>query len=122
MCSLNEVTLIGRLGQDPKVIVKDDQTSFGTCQVGTNETWKVGNNVTNHVEWHTVNLNQAQVTYAAKYLHQGDKVLVRGCLRQKQWKDKNGVFHKAFQIQAHFVKLVCKKFGEPVQNGETTLD
>ena len=50
MGNLNEVTLIGRLGKEPKMIEHKGKTFMLECQIATNEYWKPRNKVHTHTD------------------------------------------------------------------------
>jgi single-strand DNA-binding protein len=97
MASVNQVTLVGRLGKDPelkqldggKVVAKFTvATSFGT---GENE----------HTDWHNVVAWEKTAENAAKYLKKGSLVYVSGRITTRSWEDKDGVRRYMTEVVAN---------------------
>ena len=109
MSNLNEVTLIGRLGQQPKVIKGDDKPSFIVCKLATNEYWKHGNKSHSHTEWHTIEIGEPIAAFVAEYADVGDELFIRGRLRTRQWENKDGLKFSATVIKADSLQLLRKK-------------
>lgn len=90
---LNEVSLIGRLGQDPEV--KSFQNGGRICnlRVATSESWKdrqTGERK-ERTEWHSVTIsNDGLIGVAERYLRKGSRVFLRGQLQTRKWQDRDG--------------------------------
>lgn len=109
MSNFNEVTLIGRLGQQPKVIKGGDKPSFMVCKLVTNEYWKHNNQKNTHTEWHTIEIGEPFAGFIAQYVNVGDELFVRGRLRTRKWENKEGAKFSATVIKADNVQLLRKK-------------
>ena len=109
MSNLNEVTLIGRLGQQPKVIKGDDKPSFVVCKIATNEYCKHDNQTHTHTEWHTIEIGEPLAAFVAKHVNVGDELYIRGRLRTRKWENKDGVKFLATVIKTDSLQLLRKK-------------
>ena len=111
MCNLNEVTLMGRLGKESKVLKTDENNnaSFVRCQIATSEYWKHNGETHDHTEWHTIEISGSQAKFAAEHLSKGDSVFVKGRLRTKNWENKQGEKFTATVIKADNFQLLSKK-------------
>ncbi len=85
---MNKVILIGNIGRDPEV--KNIQSgllvnlSIATSERGYQK--QDGTKVEPRIEWHRVVLFGGNAKYGS-YLHKGDKVLIEGKLRYRQYQD-----------------------------------
>ena len=112
MFNFNEVTLIGQLGQDPKIIkAKNNDLSFVVCQIATNETWNYEKKTENHVEWHTVEISQPRARFIAEHAKKGNQLFVRGHLRTREWEDSEKRKQHQTVIKANQVHLLRQKTG-----------
>ena len=90
--SINKVSLLGNLGQDP--VVRSGQTGkIVSFSVATSETWKDKNTGERReaTEWHRVvifNPNLAEV--AERFLQKGSKVFIEGTLRTRKYQNQQG--------------------------------
>lgn len=94
MASLNKVTLIGRLGDDPKISNMTNGSKVANMTVATTDTWKdkASGEKKERTEWHKVVIfNPALCDVAEKYLHKGDNVYIEGQLQTRKYSDSNGV-------------------------------
>ena len=91
--SLNKVTLIGNLGQDPEVRHTQAGGSVVTFSVATTESWKDSNNGERRerTEWHRIVVFAESLgRIVEKHLTKGAKVYVEGQLRTRKWTDQAG--------------------------------
>jgi len=95
---LNQVQLIGHLGQDPEVKHLTNG-KLATFTLATTEKWKDAKGIKQEkTEWHRVTIfNEALVTVAANYLHKGSKVFIQGRLSTDQY-EQDGQTHYATKI------------------------
>src|SRR5688572_20237850 len=94
MSYLNQVVLIGNLGQNPEVLKDTDNGKFVKLRLATSKKYRNANKqIISATEWHTICLNNGIGKFAAEYLKKGDKVCITGELRNNQWKDKEGNTH-----------------------------
>ena len=89
MASLNKVTVMGNLGQDPELKFTGNETAVTTLSVATQE--YQGADKEDRVEWHRVVVWGKRAENCAKYLSKGRPVLVEGRLQTRSWEDKEGV-------------------------------
>ena len=67
--SVNKVTLIGHLGQDPELRHIADGTSVCNISLATSETWKDQNgSVQNRTEWYRIVFWRRLAEIASQYL------------------------------------------------------
>ena len=93
--SLNKVTLIGNLGNDPEVRSTTGGNRVATFSLATSRSWNdQSGNRQEKTEWHRCvvwNTKGSQLAdIVEKYVHKGDKLYVEGRIEYRQWQDKEG--------------------------------
>lgn len=95
--SLNRVTLIGNVGQDPRVN-NNGQVEVFNFSLATSRSWldRNTNQWQNQTDWHNIvifiNQNQAHTTNAAlaRQIRKGSYMFVEGQLRSRKYQDNMG--------------------------------
>lgn len=93
MGSINKVTLIGNLGNDPEVRQLDDGALIVTLSIATSEKWKdkQTGEKRERTEWHRVIIfNQGLAKIARDYLKKGAPVYIEGKLQTRKWTTGEG--------------------------------
>ena len=90
--SVNKVTLIGNLGQDPEARSLNSGGEVVNLNVATSENWKDRDgNRQERTEWHRVVIfNENLGRVAKQYLRKGSKVYLEGQLQTRKWQDNDG--------------------------------
>ena len=98
MSSLNQVTLVGRLGADPELRYTTTNKAVANFRIATSESWrdKASGERKERTEWHSIEAWGKLAELCEEHL---GKVCVQGKLRTKSW-DKDGVTHYRTQIAA----------------------
>lgn len=91
--SLNKVTLIGNLGNDPEVRSTTGGNRVATFSLATSRSWNdAGGTKQEKTEWHRCvvwNTKSSQLAdIVEKYVKKGDKLYVEGRIEYRQWQDK----------------------------------
>ena len=88
--SLNRVTIIGHLGQDPELRYVTNGQAVGHFSVATDEAYtdQEGNRQ-ERTQWHQVVLFGKMAETCEKYLARGRLVYVEGRLRTREYEAKN---------------------------------
>lgn len=107
MASLNRVTVMGNLGQDPELRYTQSQTAVCTFSVATTEyrTGQDGQKVET-TEWHRIVVWGKMGENCSKYLAKGRTCLVEGRLQTRNWEDKQGQKRYVTEIVAQNVQFV----------------
>jgi len=97
MKSLNRITILGRLGDDPKLY----QTDYGTIarlSVATSYAVKRNGEWVENTDWHRVVITGK----SAENLHltKGQLVYIEGRMKYSQWTDKDGQTKQSADIVA----------------------
>jgi single-strand DNA-binding protein len=93
--SLNKVTLIGNLGNDPEVRSTTGGNRVATFSLATSRSWNDQTGAKQEkTEWHRCvvwNTKSSQLAdIVERYVHKGDKLYVEGRIEYRQWQDKDG--------------------------------
>jgi single-strand DNA-binding protein len=93
MAGLNEVKIIGRLGNDPEVKVMPSGDAVCNISMATSETWTDKNTGGKQeaTEWHRVVFFGKVAEIAGKYLRKGAQCYVSGKLKTRKWQNQQGV-------------------------------
>ena len=86
--SLNKVTLIGNLGNDPEVRSMQNGGEVCNLSIATSESWKDKNTGERkeQTEWHRVVVfSPGLVNVCKNYLKKGSKVYLEGALKTRSW-------------------------------------
>jgi single-strand DNA-binding protein len=91
--SLNKVTLIGNLGNDPEVRSTTGGNRVATFSLATSRSWNdASGSKQEKTEWHRCvvwNTKSSQLAdIVEKYVKKGDKIYVEGRIEYRQWQDK----------------------------------
>lgn len=91
MKTLNQVRVIGYIGQDPEIKEIGD-FKLANLWVATHEQWKDKDGVKNlHTDWHKiVVLNPGILSFVQSYLKKGDHVYLEGHLKTRSWENQKG--------------------------------
>ena len=86
--SLNKVTLIGNLGNDPEVRSMNNGNEVCNLSIATSESWKDKNTGErkDKTEWHRVVIfSPGLINVCKNYLKKGSKVYLEGALQTRSW-------------------------------------
>jgi single-strand DNA-binding protein len=106
MSSLNKVTLIGNVGQNPEIRNTGNGKPIVSFSLATTETWKDKQGQKQQkTEWHNIVIfNEGLCRVAEHYIEKGSKIFISGKLRTEKYTDKNG-------IEKYSTKIVLENFG-----------
>ncbi|HJK87764.1 MAG TPA: single-stranded DNA-binding protein [Candidatus Megaira endosymbiont of Hartmannula sinica] len=91
--SLNKVTLIGNVGNDPDVRTTSQGKDFVSFPMATSDRWKdkATSEDKERTEWHRVVIYNTQlVEIVKKYVKKGAKIYLEGSLSTRKWQDNTG--------------------------------
>lgn len=94
--SLNRVTLIGNVGNDPEVRSTTGGTRVATISLATGRQWTdASGNKQEKTEWHRLIIwngknDKGLADVVEKYVHKGDRLCIEGEIEYRQWQDKDG--------------------------------
>lgn len=108
---INELTVMGNLGQDPVLAYMSNGDAALNISVATTEKWtdKQTGEVKENTEWHKVLLYRKTAEIVAKYMKKGDKIWVRGKVRSRVYTDRDGAERIAYELIGNEMKMIQTK-------------
>ena len=91
--SINKVTLVGNVGNDPEVKTFQNGNKVVNLSIATSERWKdkESGEMKSNTEWHRVVIfNMLLADIAEKYIKKGAKIYIEGQLQTRKWQDSSG--------------------------------
>lgn len=83
MKSINEVLLFGNVGKDPEVRTLDNKSKVASFSLATSTGGykkQDGTEVPERTQWHNISCWRSLADIAEKYIHKGDKIIVKGMI------------------------------------------
>ena len=113
MASVNKVTLIGNVGQDPEIKFMPSGGAVCNISISTTETWKDKQSGEKKAatEWHRVVMFNRLAEIAGEYLRKGSSVYIEGSLKTRSWEDA-GVKKYSTEITGREMKMLGSRNGE----------
>lgn len=111
--SVNKVTLIGNLGNEPEVRTTANGSKVATFSLATSRSWNSpGGEKQEKTEWHrcvawngkTTGMGLADIV--EKYCRKGERVFVEGSIEYGQYKDKEGQTRYTTEIKVREIMLL----------------
>lgn len=113
MRSLNKIILVGNLGSDPELRSTNGGARVATLSLATSESWTKDGVTQARTEWHRVvawNQGNAKLAdWIEQYARKGDRLLVVGKVRYRQWEDKDGQRRYSTEIEARELLFLSSK-------------
>jgi len=110
--SVNEVRLIGNLGNDPEVNVLPSGASAANFTVATSETWKdkQTGQKQEKTEWHRCKAfdrgNYKMAEYIGESCKKGTKIYIKGSLETREW-EKDGIKRYTTEIKVEDFEVMA---------------
>ena len=85
--SVNKVTLIGNLGNDPEMKALPSGSQVANLSIATTDSWrdKSSGEMQERTEWHRVVCFDRLAEICGQYLKRGSRVYMEGSLRTRSW-------------------------------------
>lgn len=113
MASFNQATVIGFVGDEPRIIQTKNNTAMASFAIATTErgyTRQDGTRVEDQTEWHNVVFFGKPAEIIGQYVHKGSSLFVQGKLRTRSYDDeKTGVKRYVTEIIGENFQLLDKK-------------
>lgn len=116
MATLNQASIMGFVGADPKINTTQSGRKVASFSVATTEpgyTTKEGKTIAERTEWHTIVLWGRTAEVAEKYIRKGSSVFVQGKIRTRSYQDKQGQTKYVTEIEAEMMQMLDR----PNSNG-----
>jgi len=113
---LNQVQLIGHLGQDPKVTQTTGGKQVAQFTLATTERWNDDQGQKQEkTEWHKIVVFGKTAEQVGKYLQKGSLVYCQGKLQTRKWQDREGKDQYTTEIVAHEIRFLSPRGDRPSQ-------
>ena len=102
MNSINKVTLIGNVGQDPEYREFSNGGRMCSLRLATSERWKdkASGELKENTEWHSVIiLAERLVDLCQRFVTKGSKLYIEGQLSTRKWQDVSGNDRYTTEVQ-----------------------
>lgn len=112
MASVNQATVIGFVGDTPKIITGQTGSKMATLSIATTEkgyTKQNGQVVEDKTEWHNVVVFGKLSDVIERYVGKGSSLYVQGKMRTRSYDDKNGIKRYTTEIIAETLQLLDRK-------------
>lgn len=126
MASVNQATIIGYVGEDPKIINTSNGKTMATLTVATTErgyTKKDGTTSEDRTEWHNIVLFGKLAEIARDYIRKGAALYIQGKMRTRSYDDKDGIKRYVTEVHADTVQMLDRRssstsqqYAEPQQS------
>ena len=85
--SVNKVTLIGNLGNDPEMKALPSGNQVANLSIATTDSWRDKNSgeMQERTEWHRVVCFERLAEICGQYLRKGSRIYIEGSLRTRSW-------------------------------------
>lgn len=104
---INQMILVGRLGQNPEMRSTNGGKRVGRLSVATSTSYKKGDERIEETEWHDVIVWEKLAELCERYLAKGRLVYVQGRMKTRSY-EKDGVKHYRRECIANEVKFLDK--------------
>lgn len=112
MAHLNQVQLIGTVGNDPEVRAIQGGAKVASFRLATTERFKDRDgNRQEQTEWHNITVWNNRADFVEKYIHKGGNLFIGGKIRTRQWTDQQGNKRYTTEISAENIQLLDKPTG-----------
>lgn len=117
MAYLNQVNLIGNVGNDPEIRYIDNNPQnpsgsfkLATFKVATTERYKDRNGEQREqTQWHLCVANGTIADVVEKYLKKGASVYIGGKLTYREWTDQSGNKRYSTEVRVFTIQMLDRK-------------
>lgn len=112
MATFNQASIIGFVGDEPRIIQTQSNTPMTSFAIATTERGYQradGTQVEERTEWHNIVFFGKPAEIIAKYVHKGSSLFVQGKLRTRNYDDKDGVKRYVTEIIGDNFQLLDRK-------------
>lgn len=107
MRSVNEITIIGNVGQDPKIIPTKNGKEMATFSVATTRQWKDNDgNLQKDTQWHRCIAFDGLSGIVKSYVTKGKPLYIKGEMRYGEYQNEEGNMVKTADIRVNDLVLL----------------
>jgi len=110
MSSINSVTLIGHVGQEPQITTIEGGIKVANFSMATSHPYKnkAGEKVDQSF-WHRIVSFRGGAEIVEKYIKKGSHIAIQGRLQSRVYDDKEGKKHTIVEVYAEQIQLLGSK-------------
>lgn len=119
MATLNQVQLIGYVGNDPKIIPTRNGKDMASFSLGTTDREikrQDGTTIPAKTEWHEVTVFGNSAKFVADYIRKGAQLFIQGAIHYRTYNKQDGSKGYATEIVVDTVQLLDRKSGSSNAN------
>ena len=121
--SLNEVRLMGNLGQDPEIHESStDGKKVVAVTIATSDYWTDGGKPKRRTQWHKCVAFGRVAEICEEFLKQGSHVYFAGALMNVKWVTADGRKRSGSRVRIDQVKMLDKKGGGEIGGPDNVSD
>lgn len=112
MASFNQATVVGFVGDEPRIIQTQSNTAMASFAIATTERGyqrQDGTQVEDRTEWHSIVFFGKPAEIIGRYVHKGSSLFVQGKMRTRSYEDKDGIKRYVTEIIGDNFQLLDKK-------------
>lgn len=112
MASVNQATIIGFVGEEPKITTTQNGSKIASLSVATTEkgfTKQDGTVIPDKTEWHNIIVFSRLADIVEKYVHKGSSLYIQGKIKTRSYQDKQGQTRFITEIIADALQLLDRK-------------
>lgn len=107
---INKVTLLGNVGEQPKINEKEGEAYIASFSFATSETYKDKNEEEVRVtQWHRIKAWNKKASLVSQYVKKGDLLYIEGKIVNNNWDDKDGNKHYSTEIECDNIVFLNSK-------------
>jgi single-strand DNA-binding protein len=110
---MNNVTLIGHLGNNPEAKKLDNGTTLCNFSVATNKRWTKDGEKQERTDWHRIVAFGPLAEVCMEHINKGSHVAIFGELRTNSWQDDAGNNRRSVEVIAKKVDFLDKRSDAP---------
>lgn len=118
---LNDVKLVGRLGEDPKIITFQNGDKAVEFTLATDQKWRDKNTGERRSKttWHRVKCYRGLAGVAEQYLRKGSLILAQGMYLNDTYTDREGVKRRSFWLRMDDMIMLDSRSGSSTSPDHT---
>ena len=118
MASINQATVIGFVGDDPKIMQTKNNKTMATFSIATTErgyTKQDGTSVEYITDWHNIVFFGKPAEVIQRFVKKGASLYVQGKMRTRSYVDKDNITRYVTEIIGDNFQLLDKRSNESTQ-------
>ena len=120
---INEIVLMGNLGHSPELRHFDDGKPHVRLSLATTEKWRdrASGELLTDTQWHIVLFKGNLAKRVSDYMDVGDKLWLRGRIKNRQYTDEDGVVRNISDVHARELKIIWTKSRSSSLEGDSAV-